>query len=52
MQKVDDIKELCSELLYNPDIHSQKLMKHLSLSAGLIENDITQEGVMTGLNGV
>jgi hypothetical protein len=44
MQKVDDIKELCSELLYNPGIHSQKLMKHMILSAGLIENDITQEG--------
>jgi len=44
MKKVHAIKKLCSELLYNPDIHSQKLMKHMILSAGLIENDITQEG--------
>ena len=44
MQKVDAIKELCSELLYNPGIHSQEIMNHLSISAGLIESDITQEG--------
>jgi hypothetical protein len=44
MKKVDDIKVLCSELLYNSENHSQKLMKHMTLSAGLIENDITQEG--------
>lgn len=44
MKKVDAIKELCSELLYDSGIHSQEIMKHLTLSAGLIENDITQEG--------
>jgi hypothetical protein len=44
MKKVNDIKELCSELLYNPGIHSQEIMNHLSLCAGLIESDITQEG--------
>lgn len=44
MKKVDAIKELCSELLYDSGNHSQKLMKHMILSAGLIENDITQEG--------
>jgi hypothetical protein len=44
MQKVNAIKELCSELLYNPGIHRQEIMNHLSLSAGLIESDITQEG--------
>ncbi len=44
MQKVDAIKELCSELLYNPRIHSQEIMNYLSISAGLIEIDITQEG--------
>ncbi len=44
MQKVKAIKELCSELLYNPGIHSREFMKHMSLSAGLIESDITQEG--------
>jgi hypothetical protein len=44
MKKVDAIKELCSELLYDSGSHSQKLIKHMILSAGLIENDITQEG--------
>lgn len=44
MKKVAEIKGLCSELIYNPGIHSQEIIKHLSLSAGLIENDITQEG--------
>ena len=44
MKKVNAIKELCSELLYNPGIHSQEIMNHLSISAGLIESDITQEG--------
>jgi hypothetical protein len=44
MQKVDDIKKLCSELLYNPATHDQEIMKHLRLSAGLIESDISEEG--------
>jgi hypothetical protein len=44
MRKVNAIKELCSELVYNSEIHNQKIKNHLSLSAGLIESDITQEG--------
>ena len=44
MHKVDAIKELCSDLLYNQGIHCQEIMNHLSILAALIESDITQEG--------
>ena len=44
MKKSMAIQEMCSEILYNPGTLSQKMMNHLSMSAGLIEHDITQEG--------
>lgn len=44
MKKSKAIQEMCSEILYNPGTINRKLMDHLSMSAGLIEHDITQEG--------
>lgn len=44
MKKCRAIQEMCSEILYNPTALGQKLVDHLSMSAGLIEHDITQEG--------
>ena len=43
MNKIDAIKEYCSDLLYSSEVN-QVARKHLILSAGLIENDLTNEG--------
>ncbi len=44
MRKVDAIQKLCLEVLCNPETPSRDVMNQLSMSAGLIESDITQEG--------
>lgn len=44
MRKVDAIQKMCLELLCNPETPSREMMNQLSISAGLIESDITQEG--------
>jgi hypothetical protein len=44
MQKVDGIKKLCSDILYPPGILCPEIRDHLSISAGIIEDDITKEG--------
>jgi hypothetical protein len=44
MRKIDEIKELCSNLIGNPYTLDKKVIDHLCVCAGLIENEITQEG--------
>jgi len=44
MEKVDAIKDLCSDLIFYPVIFNQDIATHLMVSAGLIENDITKSG--------
>lgn len=44
MRKVDAIQRMCLELLCNPEVPSKEFKNHLSISAGLIESDITREG--------
>jgi hypothetical protein len=44
VQKVDDIRKLCSDILYPPGILGLEIRDHLSISAGIIEVDITKEG--------
>ncbi|MGD0819417.1 MAG: hypothetical protein ABSA71_01570 [Desulfomonilia bacterium] len=34
-------EELLSEMLYNPGIHSQEIMDHMCIAAGIVEDDIT-----------
>jgi len=41
MEKVEAIKDLCSDLIFYPVIFNQDIATHLMVSAGLIENDIT-----------
>jgi len=44
MSKADVIRKMCLELLSSPEIPSSEVLNHLSISAGLIESDITKEG--------
>jgi len=43
LNKIDAIQEYCSDLLHSSEVN-QVARKHLILSAGLIENDLTNEG--------
>jgi len=44
MKKVDAIQKMCLELLSSPETPSSEILNHLSISAGLIESDISKEG--------
>ncbi len=44
MEKVTAIKDFCTDILQYPGIHSQEVMDNLSISAGIVEGDITHEG--------
>jgi hypothetical protein len=44
MQKIDDIRKICSDILYPSGILCPEIRDYLSISAGIIEDEITKEG--------
>ena len=44
MDKSEIIQAFCTDILQYPGILSEEIMMNLTLSAGLVENDITHAG--------